>query len=188
MPTIGEIASVSDEVRRKFHGSKFLAVGFKGSRFRGARLSFAIVQETDFTKCNFNNAKCVGTMFDDCLLGETDFSFADCRKAHFNQCELVLASFRDADCADVIFNVGPHSSIHAVLAGCSFVNTKLDRAKFECVLRETDFKGASLIETDFSEASGLKEEELTKAKTLYHAKFRKDLAAELHYRTEWDPH
>lgn len=176
LPSTKEVAVVSDEIRDKFHGAKFVGCHFEDAVFENATLSLVTGIKTEFKGCSFDRATCVGIKFIYCFLYNDHFESADCRKADFESCVFDRASFRDADCAEAVFEAG--SSAH-YLAGCSFYNAILDRAKFRCKLVGVDFTNASLVETDFSKATGLTEEQLRKAKTLYHAKLPEPLDKQL---------
>jgi uncharacterized protein YjbI with pentapeptide repeats len=171
IPSFREVTGIQQEIRDKFHSSLFDACKFDYSNFAEAYLSMVDAHGTTFKECSFFRTIFLGANFEYCDFGGAFFRESDCRKSHFKDCVLRKAFFNLANCEDAIFE--------NVLGGCEFYGARLDRAKIAGDVRDVNFTDAWLVETNLSEATGLTEDQLKKAKTLYHVKLPNDLAAKL---------
>lgn len=134
----------SDAQGSRFTYAKLASANFALSKLEGAAFDFADANKAIFIcasgeKCSFARAKLVNVDFTEACLNNAYFGEAELSKACFKKASLVQTDFRKAD-----------------LTGASFIGAKFEfDEKAELLLRSPAFKGATLFDADFSEASGL---------------------------------
>ena len=180
----------ADDSFEKAHAAFFEECYFGGAWFDQANMSFVRARYSDFRRASFFEARCVGTLFEECWLERSEFRNAHCNYAFFNQEKaasfqqpptLKAVDFSGADCSDAKF-------VGCNLSSATFDSAVLDRATFENVdLTGAYFGKASLQDTDVSTAKGLTEQQLRQAKTLYHAKLPSNLAVKMATEIETPP-
>jgi uncharacterized protein YjbI with pentapeptide repeats len=137
---------------------------FNNTSFKEANLQYVLIRYSEFISVKFAGAHCAGAIFLGCQLDRTDFTGADLRWAHIAKTLVAnrypeKVNFESADCSDASFE-------RYNLARSDFKNAVLRRAKFVNVdLTDANLEGAVLDQTDFTSATGLKPEQLQKAKT-----------------------
>jgi len=133
-------------------------VNLSGSNLNSADLSHASLIETHLTNTRLNQ-----TNFENSNLNQADLKNAYASGANFSDAFLIKAQFENA-----------------FLIKTSFKNAFLMEANLRnSYLMGADFENASLYKADLRGAKGLTIEQLTKAKTLYLARFDDDLMAQV---------
>ena len=129
-------------------------VNLCGSNLNSANLSHSSLIET-----NLENTRLNQTNFENSNLNQADLKNAYASGANFSDAFLIKAQFENA-----------------FLIKTSFKNAFLMEANLQnSYLMGADFENASLYKADLRGAKGLTIEQLTKAKTLYLAKFDDDI-------------
>jgi uncharacterized protein YjbI with pentapeptide repeats len=169
-----------EDSRRKAHGAVFESCRFDGADLSNAYLYSVRVSYSDFRQANLSYAKLAGAWFLACNFSSTNLGRADCTGTYFYDANLLRlrsdsvreVNFERANCSGAFF-------ANCVLPFAKFTSATLDHARFvSCDLLSADFTGASLVESEFSDTD-VTEEQLRKAKTLFHAKIGGDLAKKL---------
>src|SRR5258708_27645282 len=122
---------------------------------RGSNLNSADLSHSSLIETNLENTRLNQTNFENSNLNQADLKNAYASGANFNDAFLIKAQFENA-----------------FLIKTSFKNAFLMEANLQgSYLMGADFENASLYKADLRGAKGLTIEQLTKAKTLYLAKF-----------------
>ncbi len=133
-------------------------VNLQGSNLNSANLSHSSLIET-----NLENTRLNQTNFENSNLNQADLKNAYASGANFKDAFLIKAQFENA-----------------FLIKTSFKNAFLMEANMQnSYLMGADFENASLYKADLRGAKGLTIEQLTKAKTLYLAKFDDDILSQV---------
>jgi len=136
-------------------------------------LSYINLKGSNMNSVNLSNASLLETNLENTRLNQTNFENANLNQANLKGAYASGANFKDAFLIKTQFE-------NAFLIKANFTNSYLMEANLQnCYLMGADFENASLYKADFRGAKGLTIEQLTKAKTLYLAKFDDDLQEQI---------
>jgi uncharacterized protein YjbI with pentapeptide repeats len=122
---------------------------------RGSNLNSANISQSSLIEANLENTRLNQTNLENSNLNQVNLKSAYASGANFKDAFLIKAQFDNAFLIKANFN-------NAYLMEASLQN---------CYLMGADFENASLYKADLRGAKGLTVEQLSKAKTLYLAKF-----------------
>ncbi len=132
-------------------------------------LSYINLKGSNMNSVNLSSASLLETNLENTRLNQTNFENANLNQANLRGAYASGANFKDAFLIKTQFE-------NAFLIKASFINSYLMEANLQnSYLMGADFENASLYKADFRGAKGLTIEQLSKAKTLYLAKFDDDL-------------
>ncbi|MGI9543095.1 MAG: pentapeptide repeat-containing protein [Cyclobacteriaceae bacterium] len=136
-------------------------------------LSHVVLSGSNINSCNLSHANLVGANLEGARLNQTNLENAQCNKVNFKNSYASGANFRDAVLIKTNFE-------NAFLIKADFQNAFLMEADLRgCHLTGAHFKNANLYKADLREVEGLNLKSLCKAKTLYLAKFDKEVTEKL---------
>jgi BTB/POZ domain-containing protein KCTD9 len=136
-------------------------------------LSYINLKGSNMNSVNLSNASLLETNLENTRLNQTNFENANLNQANLRGAYASGANFKDAFLIKTQFE-------NSFLIKASFINAYLMEANLQnSYLMGADFENASLYKADFRGAKGLTIEQLSKAKTLYLAKFDDDLQAQI---------
>ncbi len=129
----------------------------------GSNLNSSNVSQSSLIESNLENARLNQTNFENSNLNQANLQSAYASGANFKDSFLIKANFDGA-----------------FLIKANFSNAFLMEANLQnCYLMGADFENASLYKADLRGAKGLSIEQLSKAKTLYLAKFDDELLEQI---------
>lgn len=132
-------------------------------------LNYVNLRGSNMNSANFTNSSLIETNLENTRLNQTNFENANLNQANLRSAYASGANFKDAFLIKAQFE-------NAFLIKTNFKNAFLMEANLcGSYLMGADFENASLYKADLRGAKGLTLEQLTKAKTLYLAKFDDDL-------------
>src|SRR5258706_836549 len=128
-------------------------------------LNYVNLGASNMNSANFSNSSLIETNLENTRLNQTNFENSNLNQANLKNAYASGANFKDAFLIKAQFE-------SAFLIKTSFKNAFLMEANLQnSYLMGADFENASLYKADLRGAKGLTIEQLTKAKTLYLAKF-----------------
>ncbi len=128
-------------------------------------LNYVNLGASNMNSANFSNSSLIETNLENTRLNQTNFENSNLNQANLKNAYASGANFKDAFLIKAQFE-------SAFLIKTSFRNAFLMEANLQnSYLMGADFENASLYKADLRGAKGLTIEQLTKAKTLYLAKF-----------------
>ena len=128
-------------------------------------LNYVNLAASNMNSANFSNSSLIETNLENTRLNQTNFENSNLNQANLKNAYASGANFKDAFLIKAQFE-------SAFLIKTSFKNAFLMEANLQLsYLMGADFENASLYKADLRGAKGLTIEQLTKAKTLYLAKF-----------------
>src|SRR6266850_817347 len=128
-------------------------------------LNYVNLGASNMNSANFSNSSLIETNLENTRLNQTNFENSNLNQANLKNAYASGANFKDAFLIKAQFE-------SAFLIKTSFKNAFLMEANLQnSYLMGADFENASLYKADSRGAKGLTIEQLTKAKTLYLAKF-----------------
>jgi uncharacterized protein YjbI with pentapeptide repeats len=130
---------------------------------KGSNMNSANISQSSMIEANLENTRLNQTNFENSNLNQANFKGAYASGANFKDAFLIKAQFENAFLIKANFN-------NAYLMEANLTNSYLMGA---------DLENASLYKADLRGAKGLTIEQLTKAKTLYLAKFDDELAEQV---------
>lgn len=130
---------------------------------RGSNLNSANISQSSLIEANFENTRLNQTNLENSNLNQINLKSAYASGANFKDAFLIKAQFDGAFLIKANFN-------NAYLMEASLQN---------CYLMGADFENASLYKADLRGAKGLTVEQLSKAKTLYLAKFDDEILEQI---------
>ncbi|MBL7862558.1 MAG: pentapeptide repeat-containing protein [Cyclobacteriaceae bacterium] len=132
-------------------------------------LNYVNLRGSNMNSANFSNSSLIETNLENTRLNQTNFENANLNQAALKGAYASGANFKDAFLIKSQFE-------NAFLIKTNFKNAFLMEANLNgSYLMGADFENASLYKADLRGAKGLTLEQLTKAKTLYLAKFDDEL-------------
>jgi uncharacterized protein YjbI with pentapeptide repeats len=132
-------------------------------------LNYVNLGGSNMNSANFSNSSLIETNLENTRLNQTNFENSNLNQANLKNAYASGANFNDAFLIKAQFE-------NAFLIKTSFKNAFLMEANLQnSYLMGADFENASLYKADLRGAKGLTIEHLTKAKTLYLAKFDDDI-------------
>jgi BTB/POZ domain-containing protein KCTD9 len=132
-------------------------------------LNYVNLQSSNMNSANFSNSSLIETNLENTRLNQTNFENSNLNQADLKNAYASGANFKDAFLIKSQFE-------NAFLIKTNFRNSFLMEANLKnSYLMGADFENASLYKADLRGAKGLTIEQLTKAKTLYLAKFDDEL-------------
>jgi uncharacterized protein YjbI with pentapeptide repeats len=136
-------------------------------------LNYVNLTGSNLNSANFSNSSLIETNLENTRLNQTNFENSNLNQAFLNGAYASGANFKDAFLIKSQFQ-------NAFLIKTNFKNAFLMEANLSgSYLMGADFENASLYKADLRGAKGLTLEQLTKAKTLYLAKFDDELLEEV---------
>jgi BTB/POZ domain-containing protein KCTD9 len=136
-------------------------------------LNYVNLSGSNMNSANFSNSTLIETNLENTRLNQTNFENSNLNQANLVSAYASGANFKDAFLIKAQFE-------NAFLIKANLNNAYLMEANLRgCYLMGADFENASLYKADLTGAKGLTVEQLSKAKTLYLAKFDDDLRAQL---------
>lgn len=130
---------------------------------KGSNLNSANISQSSLIEANLENARLNQTNLENSNLNQINLKGAYASGANFKDAFLIKAQFEGAFLIKANFN-------NAYLMEANLCN---------CYLMGADFENASLYKADLRGAKGLTVEQLSKAKTLYLAKFDDEVLAQI---------
>lgn len=128
-------------------------------------LNYVNLSNSNINSSNISNAFLIETNLENTRLNQTNFENSNLNQANLRGAYASGANFKDAFLIKADLE-------NAFLIKTNFRNAFLMEANLaNCYLTGADFENASLYKADLRGAKGLTVEQLTKAKTLYLAKF-----------------
>lgn len=132
-------------------------------------LNYVNLAASNMNSANFSNSSLIETNLENTRLNQTNFENSNLNQANLKNAYASGANFKDAFLIKAQFE-------SAFLIKTSFKNAFLMEANLQqSYLMGADFENASLYKADLRGAKGLTIEQLTKAKTLYLAKFDNEI-------------
>ncbi len=153
--------------------AKLFQANLRGANLFGADLSnadmrHAILDDAALEFTHLTAANLIGVSFVNTYIKECNFEFAKLTGANFEEHDLCRTYWDHADLENVNF-------VGTFLKNAQFAKTNLKKANFKNAdLENANFEDAYLEEANLEEALNLSIEQLSKAKTLYNAKLRKE--------------
>jgi uncharacterized protein YjbI with pentapeptide repeats len=136
-------------------------------------LNYVNLKGSNLNSANFSNSSLIETNLENTRLNQTNFENSNLNQAYLKGAYASGANFKDAFLIKSQFE-------NAFLIKTNFKNAFLMEANLSgSYLMGADFENASLYKADLRGAKGLTLEQLTKAKTLYLAKFDDELLEEV---------
>jgi uncharacterized protein YjbI with pentapeptide repeats len=136
-------------------------------------LNYVNLKGSNLNSANLSNSSLIETGLESTRLNQTNLENANLNQANLNGAYASGANFKDAFLIKANFE-------NAFLIKTNFKNSFLMEADLKgSYLMGADFENASLYKADFRGAKGLTLEQLSKAKTLYLAKFDDELLEEV---------
>lgn len=136
-------------------------------------LNYVNLAGSNLNSANFSNSSLIETNLENTRLNQTNFENSNLNQAFLKGAYASGANFKDAFLIKSQFQ-------NAFLIKTNFKNAFLMEADLSgSYLMGADFENASLYKADLRGAKGLTLEQLTKAKTLYLAKFDDELLEEV---------
>lgn len=136
-------------------------------------LSYINLKGSNMNSVNLSSASLLETNLENTRLNQTNFENANLNQANLKGAYASGANFKDAFLIKTQFE-------NSFLIKANFTNAYLMEANLQnSYLMGADFENASLYKADFRGSKGLTIEQLSKAKTLYLAKFDDDLQAQV---------
>jgi len=136
-------------------------------------LNYVNLFKSNLNSANFSNSTLIETNLGNTRLNQTNFENSNLNQADLSGAYASGANFKDAFMIKAQFK-------NAFLIKANFNNAYLMEANLRgCYLMGANFENASLYKADLTGAKGLTVEQLSKAKTIYLAKFDPELQAEL---------
>ncbi len=128
-------------------------------------LNYVNLHASNMNSANFSNSSLIETNLENTRLNQTNFENSNLNQANLRSAYASGANFKDAFLIKAQFE-------NAFLIKTNFKNAFLMEANLQnSYLVGADFENASLYKADLRGAKGLTLEQLTRAKTLYLAKF-----------------
>jgi BTB/POZ domain-containing protein KCTD9 len=136
-------------------------------------LNYVNLSGSNLNSANFSNSTLIETNLENTRLNQTNFENSNLNQANLNGAYASGANFKDAYLIKSQFE-------NAFLIKANLNNAYLMEANLRgCYLMGADFENASLYKADLTGAKGLTIEQLSKAKTLYLAKFDPEIQEQL---------
>ena len=136
-------------------------------------LSYVNLKGSNMNSANFSNSSLIESNLEEARLNQANFENSNLNQVNMKNSYASGANFKDA------FLIKAQLQ-NAFLIKANFVNAYLMEANLQnSYLMGADFENASLYKADLRGAKGLTAEQLSKAKTLYLAKFDDDLQAQV---------
>ncbi len=136
-------------------------------------LNYVNLKGSNLNSANFSNSSLIETNLENTRLNQTNFENSNLNQAYLKGAYASGANFKDAFLIKSQFE-------NAFLIKTNFKNAFLMEANLSgSYLMGADFENASLYKADLRGAKGLTLDQLTKAKTLYLAKFDDELLEEV---------
>ena len=136
-------------------------------------LNYVNLKGSNLNSANFNNSTLIETNLENTRLNQTNFENSNLNQAILNRAYASGANFNDAYLIKTQFE-------NAFLIKASLNNAYLMEANLKgCYLMGADLEHANLYKADLRGAKGLTIEQLSKAKTLYLAKFDEEIQEQL---------
>jgi len=136
-------------------------------------LNYVNLAASNMNSANFSNSSLIETNLENTRLNQTNFENSNLNQANLKNAYASGANFKDAFLIKAQFE-------SAFLIKTSFKNAFLMEANLQqSYLMGADFENASLYKADLRGAKGLTIEQLTKAKTLYLAKFDDEILEQI---------
>jgi uncharacterized protein YjbI with pentapeptide repeats len=136
-------------------------------------LNYVNLTASNMNSANFSNSTLIETNLENTRLNQTNFENSNLNQANLNGAYASGANFTDSFLIKTQFE-------NAFLIKANLKNAYLMEANLRgCYLMGADFENANLYKADLSGAKGLTIEQLSKAKTLYLAKFDHEIQEQL---------
>ena len=136
-------------------------------------LSYVNLKGSNMNSANFSNSSLIESNLECTRLNQTNFENSNLNQLNMKNSYASGANFKDA------FLIKAQLE-NAFLIKANFTNAYLMEANLQnSYLMGADFENASLYKADLRGAKGLTAKQLTRAKTLYLAKFDEDLQVEV---------
>ncbi len=144
-----------------------------GAYLTKTNLSKVNLSGANLNTANLANAVLIEATLKEARMNQTNFENANLNQANLQGTYASGANFKDAFLIKADFT-------GAFLIKANFNNSYLMEANLQkCALAEANFENANLYKADFRGADGLTLEQLSKAKSLYLAKFDQDIYEQL---------
>ena len=136
-------------------------------------LNYVNLSSSNMNSANFSHSTLIETNLENTRLNQTNFENANLNQANLTAAYASGANFKDAFLIKTQFE-------NAFLIKANLSNAYLMEANLRgCYLMGADLENANLYKADLTGAKGLTIEQLSKAKTLYLAKFDDELRTQL---------
>jgi len=159
--TVGNIKRLN---RHRIH-----EINLVNSYLAKTNLNYVNLKGSNLNSANISNSSLIETNLENTRLNQTNFENSNLNQANLRGAYVSGANLKDAYLIKADFE-------SAFLIKTNFKNAYLMEANLkDSYLMGADFENASLYKADFRGAKGLNIDQLSKAKTLYLAKFDDDL-------------
>jgi uncharacterized protein YjbI with pentapeptide repeats len=136
-------------------------------------LNYVNLSGSNMNSANFSSSTLIETQLENTRLNQTNFENSNLNQANLNGAYASGANFKDSFLIKTQFE-------NAFLIKANMSNAYLMEANLKnCYLMGADFENANLYKADLTGAKGLTVEQLSKAKTLYLAKFDPEIQDQL---------
>jgi BTB/POZ domain-containing protein KCTD9 len=150
---------------KRLNRQKIYEINLVNSYLARTNLNYVNLKGSNLNSANFSNAFLIETNLENTRLNQTNFENANLNQADLRNSYASGANFRDAFLIKSKFE-------NAFLIKTNFKNAFLMEANLRnSYVMGADFENTSLYKADLRGAKGLTIDQLTKAKTLYLAKF-----------------
>ena len=154
---------------KRLNRHKIFEINLVNCHLSRTNLNYVNLRGSNLNSANLSHSSLIETNMENTRLNQTNFENSNLNQAVLNNAYASGANFNDAFLIKTQFE-------NAFLIKTSFKNAFLMEANLQSsYLMGADFENASLYKADLRGAKGLTIEQLTKAKTLYLAKFDDDI-------------
>lgn len=158
---------------KRLNRHKINEINLVNSHLAKTNLNYVNLKSSNMNSANLSNSSLIETNLENTRLNQTNLENSNLNQANLKGAYASGANFKDAFLIKAQFE-------NAFLIKTNFKNAFLMEANLQnSYLMGADFENASLYKADLRGAKGLTLEQLTKAKTLYLAKFDDEILEQI---------